>query len=1218
MSTTTIYENPLLFKDLSVGEIKYNNIYPFIEYENKVISNSSIFLTLVDVTMKDARIRTIMEEDTVGMSFKYNFQDELTEETIGEATLYGTGTGVVTAGSSVMHKTHLYLKRNVDSIAISHSEARYERDYQGGLDYVSLKVPDADFEKIKEKVDNLNENLNNNLETNKPDYAGYWTYMYNDKQQIAPDITEYGVEFYLYVWETMNSPWFTRYGTRNNLTPLIDNLADENGEINLYESNPDYTNPVGINWPDDRHGRRLYTLNYTSDFAADTSSNFVKIFRITPKDGERYPKSVKINMIAPKFSTYYFIWTYRYINCGNIIIKDLGSMTVEGNERTIPLSGIPPLYTPGIKIGQENIDNVSNWKWDHLDFTSWGRNIENYAVLNVERIFKPKRPPKLRYYNQMIKIEIPSEEIKDLSENFINRYKPDRAAPKYKTWEGDIYIHPYEDNEIIKCWYNIYVFKDTTQHRVQLTDGTIETIPLIKNLETNGEEFTYIFKYNSESESFFDRLRLFDASDNIINKFTKGNKYRIQLIDNIFQLFPIEFSLTEDGTNKNNSYEYTYNIKYYGEQGLSTGYVEIDVTYDFPLKIYYYLKGETRQGTFIDILEDNESVRNYYSSTTPYLDRYNTILYDDKVDISDNELYLETIPDCNFDYDDVPFLERGELANKDSSGNSVNLLLEDKALAEQKVLEPEWFAYEEYTPDNTQILRSYLEDYVSLPYYVHILDVPPGAGWFVRYKKNKLLPKSSHYFYDLSSNVYYIRWNYSYRKYHYTKTDYTNPRLLSYTVTTTNVGISPSNSFDFTDYGKLYIPKQVIFTYSNIEYPDRPKEYYKNLNISVNSNELMDLSQNIVYNTDLGCSISLQIYVIKPKNRLDADQNDPLIDLKNSPLDYYDLSFNLPAYPNRFPDTLSIDISDNGIKETTLLPGRYIAIWSYDVIHSFINPLARNYPILPNVDYDASANYIDIGYNDFLYDNIEPFFQIPNDLTRMTIEISGVDIAGLLNIRDTYLHTLSENTEITFNFLLWSPNYEWTQLLSGNRRWELPDAFQGEEDPRIREVPVVYNDVTGIVPMQRCYLGNDNSDSVGAIYNWGFGGEPGIQYRKITYHDISNNQVYNRHQYIDIDTSDNAIEIDSSYWLDPSAVNFIIDFYLPATDLSLNTAHYGFGSGPMDVLTFNDDAFHIGINGNGIDDVRIDTGMELPIDQQDLYINNHILERMMYIFINID
>ena len=44
----------------------------------------------------------------------------------------------------------------------------------------------------------------------------------------------------------------------------------------------------------------------------------------------------------------------------------------------------------------------------------------------------------------------------------------------------------------------------------------------------------------------------------------------------------------------------------------------------------------------------------------------------------------------------------------------------------------------------------------------------------------------------------------------------------------------------------------------------------------------------------------------------------------------------------------------------------------------------------------------------------------------------------------------------------------------------------------------------------KVYLGNDNSDSVGSLYNWGFGGEPGIQYRKVTYHDISNNEVYQR------------------------------------------------------------------------------------------------------------
>ena len=44
--------------------------------------------------------------------------------------------------------------------------------------------------------------------------------------------------------------------------------------------------------------------------------------------------------------------------------------------------------------------------------------------------------------------------------------------------------------------------------------------------------------------------------------------------------------------------------------------------------------------------------------------------------------------------------------------------------------------------------------------------------------------------------------------------------------------------------------------------------------------------------------------------------------------------------------------------------------------------------------------------------------------------------------------------------------------------------------------------------MHKCFLGNDNSDSVGSLYDWGFGGEPGIQYRKVTYHDISNNEVY--------------------------------------------------------------------------------------------------------------
>jgi len=45
----------------------------------------------------------------------------------------------------------------------------------------------------------------------------------------------------------------------------------------------------------------------------------------------------------------------------------------------------------------------------------------------------------------------------------------------------------------------------------------------------------------------------------------------------------------------------------------------------------------------------------------------------------------------------------------------MQLLLENKPLADTKIYEDFWFAYEEYTPDNTQILRSYLSDYKTLP-----------------------------------------------------------------------------------------------------------------------------------------------------------------------------------------------------------------------------------------------------------------------------------------------------------------------------------------------------------------------------------------------------------------------------------------------------------------------------------------------------------------------
>ena len=93
------------------------------------------------------------------------------------------------------------------------------------------------------------------------------------------------------------------------------------------------------------------------------------------------------------------------------------------------------------------------------------------------------------------------------------------------------------------------------------------------------------------------------------------------------------------------------------------------------------------------------------------------------------------------------------------------------------------------------------------------------------------------------------------------------PTSVTITDVSYNHGISPYKYFDFTQYGKIYEPKQVQFLYDYKEYPNNPGKFYKNLHIYVDPSELPDLSNNIVYNTDLGCRISIQLYVLKPKKK---------------------------------------------------------------------------------------------------------------------------------------------------------------------------------------------------------------------------------------------------------------------------------------------------------------------------------------------------------------
>jgi len=1225
-----VRDNPIMWLDLSssMGTIEYNRGYPYIEWDQRVLSGKINQFNPQNMTLLEAQKKAIVEDEYLGFSIKILLTEDYTEDVSGEVIFYkedysnATESTVYTIGSPSYstHKTRTYMKMRKSIMPESIEYYKESQTYQGQLDYVSLKIPDDQIDKLREVSKNLQENLDSVTGTNKPGYAGPLsgiTLNYPTRINGAMlDPGRHGIELIFYVWETMNNPWFISNGLEYSLLPDIEQVATEDGTINCWESHSDYTSGIhGLGAGDNRSGYRIHTYNYTSDFAADTSSNYVTAYRITPDalsyaENDGMPRSHQINIITPKYSRFYFIWTYRIVDAPNIAFKDFPYENVP--ERLVSLAGVPPLFSPGVFMGQVGIAGINEWKWKHIDFNGWGKTITDFRTCHVERLFKPSLPPIIQYINQKLKVTIPEKDIIDLSKNFIDRYRPNnRPPPQYKTYNGDIYLHPWEDNEIVKCMYNIYVFENTKNHTVKNRSSyenyTLEDIQGFNNI--TGQMLQGSVSIRDDRYGPNGLYSLLTITPHIMYR---GTTYELSI--NIMGNYKVAFSLIEDGKWSDiNEPDYKRNITFSGDQLLpsSRPSVTIKVDDETPSMLYYYNVNLGGAGGKIRIESQYQESREYNNSIAneiyPYTDTWNDISYNspvftNSVDISDNETIVKFLPDCNFDYNKIEIDDRGDTAYKDASGQNASLLLENKPLADQEIYEKEWFAYEEYTPDNTQILRSWLSDYKTLPRWLHILNVPVGAGWNVIWKYNKLLPNSKDTIIDISDNEYYIRWSYTYTRYRFSReAKGVDPTTVYFQDVSFNTGISPYVYFDFTEYGKIYPPPPPTWTFSRIEYPDAPKTYYKNLRLSIDTDKLLDLSKNIIYNTDLGCKINIQYYIIKPKQLTDRDQLDPLIDLSHVQLgvnnSLYDISFNMQATAYKFPDVITIDISDTKILETTMLPGRYIGAWSYTVNHNYINPRARNYPLIPGVDYDVSASYIDISYNEFLWDNIEPVFFIPDDLSRMTLQIKQSDISGIIKHWRTYYQTLSQDTEIIFNFILWSPNYEWTQLLSGLNRWELPQFFQGKEDPRISQTPVEYIDYTTPLNLQHCWLGNDNSDSVGHVYNWGFGGEPGIQYRKVTYHDISNNEIYQKKIIFDISQVRQFKDV-----VDLSAVpvtkegmrNFIIDMYIPASqDMSRNTANWGFSNYNIGAVGNTLGLFHIGVNGNGIDTSNIDNGSNL-------------------------
>ena len=351
MATTIQYINPLFFNNISPGIIEYKKTYPYVELGNSLLDVSGGTVEEYDnVTLLDAKKRGVLDPSVVGFYFRIDFTETFDEDSIvGKVGYYkkGTGTQVISSGTSIAFKYNLYLFKNNNDIPESGWYSKEDDDYQGELDYVEFSITESDYNNIKETKMNLMDNIVANTGNFSPGYsAGTWQYEHDDAM-----FNNHAVEFYFYIWEEINGPWFTQNGVRLHTIPLIDQIYSEDGEINLKETNNDYTTQSqqdpNAQASSQQNHIKLYTLNYTSDFASDSSSNYIKVYKMT---GHRFwndgmPIYPFIRILAPKYSKFYFLWTYRIIDAGRLKIYE-DSVT----PRIIDLQGTPPLYTLGLKI----------------------------------------------------------------------------------------------------------------------------------------------------------------------------------------------------------------------------------------------------------------------------------------------------------------------------------------------------------------------------------------------------------------------------------------------------------------------------------------------------------------------------------------------------------------------------------------------------------------------------------------------------------------------------------------------------------------------------------------------------------------------------------------------------------------------------------------------------------------------------------------------------
>ena len=449
-----------------VSDFSNNNIN--LEDSKKVLdSNDNIFgfsfIPAIDISNTDVEIFTAM-----GTSIFYTYDsNNLINANITTNSVSSDGLKSVTIIKPQNTMTNTNRQVDLYTSIIPHSDIQY----LGFLDKIIVTIDENIINNLKQQIQELPNNVNRVKSNSRVPSGTNSTYTTSNNIHL---------EIFFYEWNYLNGPWFKKsYNTilfedenESYGFPTLLNISEEiavpfirkSFNVLNYNTNVDPSNST-IN------GLKQYTYdipnNGVYDNIADTSDNYVTIYKKTDSDGDIN----KLTIYNPKYTKYYFFWTYKFKNAGTLqFTRTVNNFT---HTETYDLEGTHPYYTPGVYIRQTNglpgddfriYFSVRNIYTEPKNNKFLGTNdleINNeYTYIDISnvRIINPS-PPSYIWKDHKLTITVPVNDIRDISFNYITRFSSEKIKKYYFGADDTTYVHLHSNNEILRVFINLYKFE---------------------------------------------------------------------------------------------------------------------------------------------------------------------------------------------------------------------------------------------------------------------------------------------------------------------------------------------------------------------------------------------------------------------------------------------------------------------------------------------------------------------------------------------------------------------------------------------------------------------------------------------------------------------------------------------------------------------------------------------------------------------------------------